>query len=981
MIESLESRIALNAAPVAFDDGPFDLHQGEMLNVSVLGNDTDADDDDLTAEMVTYPTNGYAMVDPDGSLLYMPNMGFVGQDSFTYRVFDGAAYSNSATVTIDVTNEIPVAVADSYTVHQGQFLDVNAPGLLANDSDPDNDSLTVEIVTYPTNGYVMANADGSFYYSPNSGFAGQDSFTYKLNDGQADSNIATVTINVTNTAPVADAQSFSVPYDQTHNGFLTGSDADVTDTLTFQVATYPAYGNLTLNSYSGEFSYSPFSPPVGPAYVGLDSFTFQVFDGQAYSAAATVNIAVIPTAAELYADYQLAVSLADQGYSDDVLVAAATRQTAINVARAAAQSDADSLDADYQNTVSQANQQYFAAVSSVEGAYQSAMQIADADNMSSYDQAQAAYETAVASAQGTYDSALAANDQVYQDAVAAAGVAYDTAVGPYQAALDQAVVNAQNAQAALNDAEADLSTATVVAAANRDAAHDAALVSFQNNQSQADQAHATAVDAADQIYQTALTAADAAYGGAVEPFQIARDQAYADYLANPEDPDAQTTLNDADAALSSAIAQATPDRDAAQAAALSTYQSALNAADNALISTQDAAAQTYQDALTVADDAYASTVSPYQTSRDQADAANQSAQVALDDASSALNSAIASATAERDADCASASASYESSVAAADQAWRAAEETAWNAFQASIVDANQAWNAAEDAAWNVYLSAKDDADAALAAAEDTAWTLYLSSAASLESNLASTEASLQSQFEVQVNGLLSSWQSAEETAWNSYLVNMANIPDAPPLGQRIVAPTAVEIPAVQGNPPVMLAMARIDLMIAPLILAQDSPIGLAAFLGRAYSVTNIFRGQVRTRVMAHIASTNRGADNYPETPIALIFLESGQTNLMRDLVTAEIARLNAGGPGVRHNGVPTVAAAMAGVTARIEYTVHNWPAASRSGNVDFRVNFTVTINSTTPAGAAATSTIRLTGSGIFHSVLLETRTGLVAPPP
>ena len=86
-------------------------------------------------------------------------------------------------------------------------LSVVAPGVLGNDSDADDDSLTASLVTSVSNGSLDLQTDGSFTYTPNLNFNGEDSFTYVANDGKADSNIATVTITVNpvNDPPVADA--------------------------------------------------------------------------------------------------------------------------------------------------------------------------------------------------------------------------------------------------------------------------------------------------------------------------------------------------------------------------------------------------------------------------------------------------------------------------------------------------------------------------------------------------------------------------------------------------------------------------------------------------------------------------------------------------------------------------------------------------------------------------------------------------------
>jgi ELWxxDGT repeat protein len=83
----------------------------------------------------------------------------------------------------DLPNAKPIANADSFTFTPGVALVVAAPGVLANDTDAEGSPLTAVLVTGPTNGVLVLNADGSFSYTPNAGFRGSDSFTYQANDG------------------------------------------------------------------------------------------------------------------------------------------------------------------------------------------------------------------------------------------------------------------------------------------------------------------------------------------------------------------------------------------------------------------------------------------------------------------------------------------------------------------------------------------------------------------------------------------------------------------------------------------------------------------------------------------------------------------------------------------------------------------------------------------------------------------------------
>lgn len=184
----------VNAPPVAVDDA-FTTIEDTPLIGAVLPNDFDVNGDALSASLVSGPSHGTVMLNGDGSFVYTPGAGYHGMDSFTYKANDGQADSNVATVMITVVpvNDRPVAVDDAFTTNEDTPV---AGAVLPNDSDDDGDVLTATMVSSPSHGTVVLNPDGSFTYTPAANFSGVDSFTYKANDGQADSNVATVTITI-----------------------------------------------------------------------------------------------------------------------------------------------------------------------------------------------------------------------------------------------------------------------------------------------------------------------------------------------------------------------------------------------------------------------------------------------------------------------------------------------------------------------------------------------------------------------------------------------------------------------------------------------------------------------------------------------------------------------------------------------------------------------------------------------------------------
>ncbi|MGZ8810217.1 MAG: Ig-like domain-containing protein, partial [Thermoanaerobaculia bacterium] len=288
----------INSAPVATDDTYTVIEDGS-LNVAAPGvrvNDSDADSDPLTAILLISPLHGTLTFNSNGSFVYTPNVDYNGPDSFTYKVNDGIADSNIATVSITVTpvNDPPIAVKDSYSTIEDTPIAIAAPGVLSNDTDIDGGALTVVLVAPPSNGTAGLNPDGSFTYTPNANFTGTDTFTYTANDGTVDSNIATVTItiNPVNDPPVAINDAYTTAEDTPLTLAAPGVLANDTDPdgnpLTVTLVGAPSNGAITLNP-NGSFTYTP-----NANYNGTDTFTYKANDGTVDSNVATVTIAINP---------------------------------------------------------------------------------------------------------------------------------------------------------------------------------------------------------------------------------------------------------------------------------------------------------------------------------------------------------------------------------------------------------------------------------------------------------------------------------------------------------------------------------------------------------------------------------------------------------------------------------------------------------------------------------------------------------------
>ena len=279
------SPVPPNTPPTAVNDA-YAVDQGATLTAGapgVLGNDTDAESQTLTAALVADVSHGTLALAADGSFVYTPAAGYSGPDAFTYRASDGIDPSNTATVsiTVNATGTTPVAAPDAYSVNEDVQLNVVAPGVLANDTDPLGRPLTAVLVQGPAHGTLTLFASGRVRYKGALNFNGADSFIYKAKAGASDfsaDTVVTITVNAVNDAPIAGADSYSVDEGQTLNvpapGILANDSDPEGGALTIILVRNVWHGSLTLNP-DGSFTYTP-----NTTYHGEDSFEYRVKDPQ-----------------------------------------------------------------------------------------------------------------------------------------------------------------------------------------------------------------------------------------------------------------------------------------------------------------------------------------------------------------------------------------------------------------------------------------------------------------------------------------------------------------------------------------------------------------------------------------------------------------------------------------------------------------------------------------------------------------------------
>ena len=283
--------IFTNRGPNAVNDAA-SAASSAFASGNVLVNDSDPDSDTLTVapQSIITANGGTLVLDSNGNFTYQAADGFRGNDSFTYTINDGFGGTDTATVSINdiFTNRGPNAVNDVANAASSAFASGN---VLANDSDPDSDTLTVapQSIITANGGTLVLDSNGNFTYQAADGFRGNDSFTYTIDDGFGGTDTATVSINdiFTNRGPDAinDAASAANSALASGNVLVNDSDPD-SDTLTVapQSIITANGGTLVLDS-NGNFTYQ-----AADGFRGNDSFTYTIDDGFGGTDTATVSI-------------------------------------------------------------------------------------------------------------------------------------------------------------------------------------------------------------------------------------------------------------------------------------------------------------------------------------------------------------------------------------------------------------------------------------------------------------------------------------------------------------------------------------------------------------------------------------------------------------------------------------------------------------------------------------------------------------------
>ncbi|WP_131655705.1 Ig-like domain-containing protein, partial [Methylocucumis oryzae] len=294
---STTSTLTLTVTPVVdIADDNVTLNQDSSVTIDVLANDSFEGSPVITD--VTTPSHGTVEINADGTVTYTPNPGYTGNDSFTYTVTSPDGITETATVNI-VVNPVNHAPTASNDTGIGLEDDVQTGNVLANDSDPDGDELTVtgftvngenytpgDSATIPGIGTFTLNSNGDYTFTPEPDYHGPvPEITVTVSDGEF-STTSTLTLTVTPVVDIADDnvtldQDSSVTIDVLANDSFEGSPV-ITSTST------PSHGTVEINA-DGTVTYTP-----TPGYTGNDSFSYTVTSPDGITETATVNIVVNP---------------------------------------------------------------------------------------------------------------------------------------------------------------------------------------------------------------------------------------------------------------------------------------------------------------------------------------------------------------------------------------------------------------------------------------------------------------------------------------------------------------------------------------------------------------------------------------------------------------------------------------------------------------------------------------------------------------
>jgi gliding motility-associated-like protein len=273
-------------------DDTFYGKEDTSLTGNVLSNDNDPEGDTqhVSGSAVVQPQHGTLVLSTSGSFTYTPVPNYVGADRFVYQVCDNGTPVACGTATVYLVigqdDDQPIANDDTNSTSEENSI---TGSVIGNDLQSNDGLNTWAIVKQPSHGDVVMKADGTYTYTPDLDFFGNDSFTYQICDVDGDCDEATVRITVTGVDdfPEADDDVMNTFLDGVLNETVADNDFPSGDGGNiWSIVTPPANGRLVLNA-DGSYIYTP-----NIDFNGSDTFTYKLCDTDGDCAEAKVTISI-----------------------------------------------------------------------------------------------------------------------------------------------------------------------------------------------------------------------------------------------------------------------------------------------------------------------------------------------------------------------------------------------------------------------------------------------------------------------------------------------------------------------------------------------------------------------------------------------------------------------------------------------------------------------------------------------------------------
>jgi len=284
---------AVNDAPVAV---PVVLAATEDTSITftaaqLLGTSYDIDSANLSIVNIS-ATHGSIVANANGTFTYTPDANYNGPAALSFGISDGqATTASSAAINIAAVNDAPVAVPVTLAATEDTSITFTAAQLLGTSYDIDSATLSIVNIS-ATHGSIVANANGTFTYTPDANYNGPAALSFGISDGQATTaSSAAINIAAVNDAPVAVPVTLAATEDTAiifTKAQLLGTSYDIDSTTLSIVNISATHGTIVANA-NGTFTYTPDANYNGPA-----ALSFGISDGQATTASsAAINIAAV----------------------------------------------------------------------------------------------------------------------------------------------------------------------------------------------------------------------------------------------------------------------------------------------------------------------------------------------------------------------------------------------------------------------------------------------------------------------------------------------------------------------------------------------------------------------------------------------------------------------------------------------------------------------------------------------------------------